>query len=190
MSTTISEVLVLDLTFRDISCESDLQSCLEDQLKLRENSGSRSPSKRAVRDDVKAVKLSNNNIADICDIVSPITNCLFISNIAWLDLSVNNIQSINSATASLFPNLTTLYLHGNQISKLSEFRKLNAFPHLKSVTFFGNPVEEHKHYRNMVLFCCPNLIQLDFSTITKLQRDQVQTWSSIYRKKLFPDEDF
>ena len=40
---------------------------------------------------------------------------------------------------------------------------LSGFPKLKSLAVYGNPVEEHKHYRNFVLFTCKALKNFDMS---------------------------
>ena len=73
----------------------------------------------------------------------------------------------------MFPNLTTLYLHANQITKLSNIKKLAGLTQLKSLTLYGNPLEENKHYRNYILHIFPELQQLDFSVITSGQREKV-----------------
>lgn len=44
-------------------------------------------------------------------------------NLEWLDLSYNYLQTIDKELLS-FPNLKTLYLHGNYVSNLEEARKL------------------------------------------------------------------
>jgi len=125
------------------------------------------------QEDVKAVRLGNNNISELDIICGPLVTQLNASMITWLDISFNGITKISTAMADVFPNITTLYLHANNISKISEIKKLSKFQNLKSVTFYGNPVEENKHYRNMVLYSCPKLLQLDFSTITATQKDKV-----------------
>lgn len=182
---TSGDTIVLDLTFRDIKEEADLSHCLDELMNPKAAS---SPGKRKKKDDVKGLKLNNNEVSNLTIICNPISSILIPSYITWLDLSFNAILSINVDLAEFLPNLATFYLHANQISKLSEIRKLQQFPLLKSVTLYGNPVEENKHYRNMALFCCPALVQLDFGTITAQQKDKMQTWTKIYHKKLFPED--
>ena len=55
---------------------------------------------------------------------------------------------------------------------------------LRSLSLHGNPVEDHKHYRNFVITMVPSLIQLDFSPVTKQDRSNAATWAQIFRKKL------
>lgn len=45
-------------------------------------------------------------------------------------------------------NLTSLYLHANDIKTLKEIKKLGNLTKLKSLTLHGNPVEEVKNYRS------------------------------------------
>jgi Leucine-rich repeat (LRR) protein len=45
-------------------------------------------------------------------------------NLEWLDLSYNYLEKIEKEIPEMFPNLKTLYLHGNYISNLDEVKKL------------------------------------------------------------------
>jgi hypothetical protein len=92
--------------------------------------------------------------------------------------------------AKNFPNLALLYMQANQVSKLTELKKLSHFKKLKSLVLFGNPVEGSKHYRNMILWACPQLQILDFCPITKAQRARNEVWAQVFRRKLYPDEDY
>jgi Leucine-rich repeat (LRR) protein len=51
------------------------------------------------------------------------------SKLEWLDLSYNYLQKIEPEIM-LFPNLKTLYLHGNYITNLEEAKKLSDLPYL------------------------------------------------------------
>jgi Leucine-rich repeat (LRR) protein len=105
----------------------------------------------------------------------------------WIDLSFNQLKRVDEDLASLLPNIQTLYLHANQISRYSDIRRLSCFTQIKSLTLYGNPVEELKHYRNVVLYYFPKLTQLDFSVITAGEREKVASWAQIYRNCLSPD---
>ena len=120
----------------------------------------------------KALRLGNNSIASISifEVVQSFTDP---EKVMWLDLSFNLIDRIDESLPAIFPNLTTLYLHANHITKLSHIKKLASLTKLKSLTLYGNPVEEHKHYRNYILYCFPHLQQLDFCVITSNQREKV-----------------
>ena len=130
-------------------------------------------------DEIKAIRFSNNQIPELSFIFTPLISApnvdFDISRLAWIDLSFNN--------------LCTLNIHANQISKLSDIKKLSSLKKLRSLTMCGNPVAEHKHYRNMIIFfCSENLVQLDFGCITNSERQKVAIWEQIYRKKLYPED--
>ncbi len=70
-----------------------------------------------------------------------------------------------------------LYLHGNNIRRASEMDKLSELCRLRSLTLHGNPVESLDDYRYCVLSKLPQLINIDFSTVTKQDRKSAQVWS-------------
>lgn len=103
----------------------------------------------------------------------------------WVDLSANELCEIESTAFACCPNLSSLHLHANQLSKFSDIDHIAKYlTKLRSISMHGNPIEEKKHYRNYIIHSLPSLIQLDFSPITKIDREKAQTWSSVYRKKL------
>mmetsp|Transcript_18395 Transcript_18395/g.57473 ORF Transcript_18395/g.57473 Transcript_18395/m.57473 type:complete len:135 (+) Transcript_18395:361-765(+) len=90
------------------------------------------------------------------------------------------------------PGLNVIYLHANRISALSLTKPLGSLADLRSLTLHGNPIEDKKHYRPYVVTTCSKLNQLDFSTITKQDRETASAWALTYRRKLNPsagDED-
>ena len=118
--------------------------------------------------------MANNQIPKLDIIFNPVISLQFNpEHILWLDLSFNSISSVSELFQETFPNLTTLYLHANKISKMSDIRRLNGLTKLRSITMYGNPVEDNKHYHNMMLFVHPNIIQIDFCTVTQRQRESV-----------------
>ena len=193
---------VLDMTFQDIFEEEQFSSNLAKAMETQVNSPSKtssssttSPSppshtgtiaggeeggdrsgspgrRKKKKEEVKALRISNNRINQLDIICGPMSATLDTSKILWLDLSFNQIKRLGTLAAT-FPNVTTIYLHANQISRLSELKKLSEFTQLKSLALYGNPVEEHRHYRNYVLYACPNLTQFDMSPVTKSERQTV-----------------
>lgn len=93
----------------------------------------------------------------------------------WLDLSNNFLQTVDPLLLK-YPNLTVIYLHGNQITKFTEVDKLAELPHLSKLTLHGNPVEEMRNYRLYMVCKMPSIRSLDFIGITKVDRDRVMTW--------------
>jgi Leucine-rich repeat (LRR) protein len=58
----------------------------------------------------------------------------------WLDLSYNYMEKVDPEIL-MFPNLKTLYLHGNYISSLEEVKKLSELQCLQTLNLFGNFIE-------------------------------------------------
>uniref|UniRef100_A0A8C6Q9D1 Leucine-rich repeat-containing protein 51 n=1 Tax=Nannospalax galili TaxID=1026970 RepID=A0A8C6Q9D1_NANGA len=96
-------------------------------------------------------------------------------NLAWLDLSFNDLTSIDPVLMTFF-NLSVLYLHGNSIHRLGEVNKLAVLPCLRSLTLHGNPIEEEKGYRQYVLCNLPRVTTFDFSGVTKADRTTAEVW--------------
>ncbi|CAG6004788.1 unnamed protein product [Menidia menidia] len=123
-----------------------------------------------------SLRLSNNNISDLYGLQRTVSHFLAEpSNLAWLDLSFNKITHIDQALCELH-ELRVLYLHGNNISVLSEVDTLAVLPHLHSITLHGNPVETNKTYRNRVIAALPRLKTMDFSGVTQQDRIMAKIW--------------
>lgn len=204
---------VIDLTFQEISTDDELSFLLRKSVTdLRSPTKSTtstllsstaavstsatgmdgttigSPGRRPKLEEITAVRLSNNLLTSMDTVSGPMIATVDTSKILWMDLSFNKITSVSSDFPRKFPRITTIYCHANQITKLSELKKFGAFPELKSLSLYGNPVEEHKHYRNYVLFMCPKLTQFDSSPVTKTDRKRTEVWAQTFRRKLVPEE--
>jgi hypothetical protein len=182
---------VIDMTFLDIREENEFQTHFASKLEAYNNrstspsrppnqSGSGSPDsstkKRGAKEPVKAIRMGNNYLSSV-ETIHSVPELLDSSKIMWLDLSFNCISTLTDHLSLCFPQLTTLYLHANKIGKLSEIKKLSKLEHLRSLSLYGNPVEEKKHYRNYVLYNCKKLAQFDKSPVTKSQVHKVGTCS-------------
>jgi Leucine-rich repeat (LRR) protein len=104
---------------------------------------------------------------------------LVAGNIKWLDLSFNSISFIDPKVVLALPNLSTLYLHANEINNLSDVAILRHLTNLKSLSLYGNPIEENKHYKYYVLhvLCrfADNFRRFDVSPIVAKDRSDVIT---------------
>lgn len=112
----------------------------------------------------------------------------------WLDLSFNYLEHIE-AEILCFPELKTLYLHGNYISEMKEVRKLSDLSELLSLTLHGNPIEQIDGYRMYVLGIMysknDRFKKLDSVGITRKEKEGVYVWNSILhgKKSSFPELD-
>ena len=129
---------VIDLSFLNYSEDDELDKIVESRLiKLYTTI--------EIIYEAKAIRLSNNkftNILDILTVLSKYVNKL--EQIIWLDLSFNEINCIPKELLIKCPNLTTLYLQVNNITKLFNIKLLSQLPALKTFAMFGNPIEENK----------------------------------------------
>ncbi|GMF51592.1 unnamed protein product [Phytophthora fragariaefolia] len=130
-----------------------------------------------------SLRVNNNKIANLDDMHDALRAVFdYPGMLQWLDLSGNELDTIPPDVFSAYPELFTLHLHGNLLSKYSDVDALAKWlPRLHSITLHGNPLEEKKHYRNYVVASFPNLKQLNFSSVTPGDRDKAETWARIYK---------
>jgi len=133
---------------------------------------------------VTAVRYNNNSIHELGDLVPSLTSLVVNpAAISWLDFSFNDINQLDDSLLQ-FPNMTTLYLHGNQLMSLNEVKRLSGLPCLRTLTLHGNPLEALDGYRPFVLGTLPSLKQLDFSSVTKQDRADAENWKKLCSKKM------
>ncbi len=88
------------------------------------------------------------------------------AELRWLDLSQCQLTNIQDELTR-FPKLQMLYLHANQITKLSDVKKLGKLSGLQKLTLHGNPIAELPHYKYALLsfvqcmFCGCDVCNLD-----------------------------
>lgn len=97
--------------------------------------------KKIVQVVCTSIFLNNNEIRSIRG-MRPILDSVMWNpeRLEWLDLSYNYLERIEPEILN-FPNLKTLYLHGNYISNLDEVKKLQDLPYLQTLNLYGNFIE-------------------------------------------------
>ncbi|ESO90673.1 hypothetical protein LOTGIDRAFT_87093, partial [Lottia gigantea] len=127
----------------------------------------------------RCLRLNNNSLTEISLLPEIITN-LFkdARSLGWLDLSFNDLTNIDPILCQ-FTGLEILYLHGNQITNISEMDKLQTLTNLRKLTLHGNTIENTKGYRQYVLANMPWLVNFDFSAVTKADRRTAETWEKM-----------
>ena len=179
---------VLDYSFSSILALEEVQ-----YLEPGQNGESKDDDNRVVVGpfDARGILLANNEISEIDSFhvsVSPIFQTF--SALQFIDLSCNYIQTIPASfSPEILPDLMILYLHGNQLERLQDVWKLCGFSKLKTLTLHGNPFSEKKIYQDFVLHYLPQVKKLDFSCVTKSQREKVKMFGQVYRNKLIAMEE-
>ena len=131
--------------------------------------------------------LQNNELRSLVGMAETLEAVMWHSkNLLWLDLSYNFLTTIDEDLLE-FPELKTLYLHGNYISNLEQTKKLQQFVDLQSLTLYGNAIEQIKGYRMYVLGVMyandnQNLRRLDQVLVTNREYDNVLVW----QERLYP----
>jgi hypothetical protein len=143
---------------------------------------------------VNALRLNNNKIAGWLNFLSTLRNMapLDFSKLEWLDLSFNQLQSIEPSVGRL-KGLTKLHLHANQIRDIRDVQKLVDLPRLRDLTLHGNPIEERGRgkYRNYIIAQLPNLRSLDFTSLTERDKGIAKSFcqNGTLLKSVFTDEE-
>lgn len=118
----------------------------------------------------KALWLNNNKLVRMRNLDKLVEVILeYPDELAWLDLSYNYITHIEEVLLN-YKHLKVLYLHGNRIADLNEVIILAELKELRKVTLQGNPMTRIPDYRSTVISLLPQLVNLDFSPITKSER--------------------
>lgn len=100
-----------------------------------------------------------------------------LQRLKGLLLSRNRISHIQPAIASTLPNLESLVLTANSLSRLADLDALAEFSNLTHLILLDNPVTSQQHYRSYVLWRCRSLRVLDFEKVKTKERE--------YADKLF-----
>ena len=137
--------------------------------------------KAKIRYETTSIMLSYNTIPDLLglsDVLSKVVRNY--TNLKWIDLSYNHLTILFSEICDL-PNLLSLYLHSNYISDMKEVLKLERSP-IKSLTLYGNAIDQLPGYRMYVITLLPQIKRLDSVLITKLETDN----SIVFSKRIIP----
>ena len=80
-------------------------------------------------------------------------------------MSNNRVSKIADSLHTAIPNLETLVLINNRISRLEELEALRSCKNLRSLALLDNPVTKIATYRLYVIHCIPSLRLLDFRRV-------------------------
>jgi len=118
-------------------------------------------------------------------------------NLRMIDLSHNKFTKIPSELKK-FKNLTSIYLHANEITEIKEVRKLRHNSKLQKLSLNGNEVitvsangqknadklEETRFYRQNIIWTLKDTLlkQLDMVTVTPRDRQTAAIWNKTHRR--------
>lgn len=127
------------------------------------------------RSQIHTLKLQNNAFPTIDGLLVVLENLrLQADRLKWLDLSFNSLTKIEPVLLGL-TNLSTLYLHKNDITNIKDVLILSQLP-LRSVTLQGNPIESNPAYRRFCVSALPVIQSFDYARITAVNRENARVW--------------
>ncbi|KAI8850287.1 hypothetical protein BC829DRAFT_389701 [Chytridium lagenaria] len=167
----------LDFSFKDII---NVDDAVNEEPRKRPQKLAANLNQTAI---TTAIRLPNNRIISLDHITSVAVKLgSSLQNIGWIDLSFNCIKTIDKELLN-FPNLSTLYLHANEISSLTEVDKLSHLQKLRTLTLHGNPMENVPGYRHHIISRVSGIKHLDFCVITKQDRLTARTLVERFGKR-------
>ncbi|KAF9908936.1 U2 small nuclear ribonucleoprotein A' [Linnemannia zychae] len=115
-----------------------------------------------------SLDLTDNDIRNL-------SNFPVLYRLKTLLLSNNRISKIDpELLSSYLPNLTTLVLTNNAIAELSDLQGLAGGKVLEHLVLLDNPVVKKKYYRLYVIWKLPTVRVLDFSKVSKKERQEAK----------------
>eukprot|EP00344_Euplotes_crassus_P001764 CAMPEP_0197001358 /NCGR_PEP_ID=MMETSP1380-20130617/6072_1 /TAXON_ID=5936 /ORGANISM="Euplotes crassus, Strain CT5" /LENGTH=338 /DNA_ID=CAMNT_0042418989 /DNA_START=15 /DNA_END=1031 /DNA_ORIENTATION=- len=149
--------------------------------------------KKTIKRLCRTLLLNNNEIRSLEGIFPTLEIVMnYPERLKWLDLSFNYLTKIHSDILN-FPELKTLYLHGNYIYQLKEVKKLANLSQVISLTLHGNPIEQIPGYRLYIIGIMfskyTTLKKLDSVIITNKEDEQAYVWNEKLHGKVkkFPE---
>lgn len=129
-------------------------------------------SKASSLDEIKNLNLWGQKLEDV-SIVSK------LPNIETISLSVNEIKTLAPFQSCL--HLRELFLRRNKIPSLSEIKYLTTLPNLQTLWLSDNPITKESNYRKLVIAMLPHLTKLDEVDITQQERDEATKFYNEYK---------
>ena len=106
--------------------------------------------------------------------ITKISNLDELSRLEVLDLNHNQIDEIPIWFHKKLNSLHTLNLAHNRISSFNHIARLRTLYDLRHMDLRGNPLDQHEHYRLLVISYLPNLQRLDGLEISDEERQRAK----------------
>ena len=139
--------------------------------------GDRSKLPKGAKLNACGVRLANNKLTSLAGLDEFLERVLDDpGELRWLDVSGNKLTKVESLLLS-YPKLSCVYFHGNQVRRSDEFETLGELPELIMFTTLGDPCgQSDKNYRYAVAPSLPFVRSLDFTGITRKDREDIHLW--------------
>jgi hypothetical protein len=157
----------------------------EGGIKGRRTVGPSASRKRGRKPGATSIRLNNNELMSITGTAVTLDSVINCERMSWIDLSYNSLAQVESELSN-FPNLIVLNLHCNDLNKFSDVAKLKRFRKLRTLTLFGNPLEQRASYRWRVISMLPQLKKLDSRVITPKERDRASQFERKLKRAIAP----
>jgi hypothetical protein len=129
-----SGAVALDLSYQELKTVADVQEAVRGKMAAlaAASRGGRAP-------PIMGVRLCYNSLTSIKGLAAALSAEIpgALECVTWLDLSTNNLTRIEDDVLQ-FAQLTSLYLHSNNIRHLADVKKLAALSHLTKLTMHNN----------------------------------------------------
>jgi len=118
----------------------------------------------ATQDQYQAIDMSDNEIIKV-------DNFPQLKRLETILLSNNRVCRIATGLGASVPELATLNLTNNELSKIRDLDALSSFTNLTHLTLTNNPVCKIDDYRLYAIHRNPKLKVLDFAKVKPTERD-------------------
>eukprot|EP01033_Poteriospumella_lacustris_P006816 gene6816-4911_t len=120
-----------------------------------------------LQDQYDVVDLSDNDIKKL-DNFPP------MRRLSAILANNNSISKISPTLGETLPNLQAVILTNNRVSNLFEIDHLAGAPTLEVLSLMENPVTLKPNYRLFCIYRIPSLKTLDFSKVTRTEREEAK----------------
>lgn len=133
-----------------------------------------------LQDQFDVIDLTDNDIKKI-------ENFPLMRRLDALLLSNNSIARVASGLSASLPNLRALMLANNRISQSHELENIAAISGcgLQTLVLLENAVTLRPHYRHYAIHLMPTLVNLDFTKVTRSERDEAKKFFASSAGKAF-----
>ncbi|CAG9465217.1 unnamed protein product [Pedinophyceae sp. YPF-701] len=141
-----------------------MNTCREYEIDLRGNRVTVIENLGVTKNQFDSMDLSDNSVVKLEGFpLLPRLRCVYLNNNRLVRIAKDLHQSL--------PNLETLILTNNSLTRLQDVANLAPLAKLKHLSLLDNPVSRKPGYRLFAVACLPQLRWLDFKKVTQRERE-------------------